>query len=156
MPALFGNLMSKAGSASKPSGWANPVTMHLQHVRAMFQLAIADRLITDSPADEVKQVKRDKPIRQTPTPQQFQSILDDITQQKFSRHAEETADFVEFLGLAGVDNGEAASLKCVDVDFAANRFSSMGTNGYRLRDSDFSASSTAPCAAPCGVRPCAG
>ena len=94
---------------------------YVQHIRTMFRLAVADRLIVDSPAADVKQVKRDKPIRQTPTLQEFQSILDDIRQQKFNRHAEDTADFVEFLGLAGVGNGEAASLKWSDVDFDAGR-----------------------------------
>jgi integrase len=47
----------------------------------------------------------------------------DIRSQKYSRHAAATADFVEFLGLAGLGQAEARSLTWGDVDFAHGRMS---------------------------------
>ena len=45
----------------------------------------------------------------------------DIRSQKFNRGAEQSGDFVEFLGLAGLGQAEAASIKRSDVDLDAGR-----------------------------------
>jgi integrase len=90
--------------------------LHLQEVRALFRLAVDDRLIPSNPAEGIKQKKREKPIRQTPTLEQFQAIVDSIRTQKFSDTAKESADYVEFLGLIGLGQAEAASLTWGDVN----------------------------------------
>src|SRR4029077_11300262 len=61
------------------------------------------------------------PIRLTPTFEQFQAIVADIHAQRFNREAELSGDFVEFLGLAGLGQAEAAAIKRSDVDLDAGR-----------------------------------
>ena len=90
---------------------------HVQFVRRMFALAEADRVVIRSPATEVKGVRRDIPIRNTPTWEQFKAIVHDIRTQRFNADADASADFVEFLGLSGLGNSEAANLKWQHVDF---------------------------------------
>ena len=66
----------------------------------------------------MKYLKRETPIRKTPTFVQFQTILESIRSQQFNGHdADESADFVEFIGLAGLGQAEASSLTWDDVDF---------------------------------------
>jgi len=90
---------------------------HVLFVRRMFQLAVSDRLIANSPAADVKTLKRDTPIRTTPTWEQFKAIVADIRSQRFNADANDSADFVEFLGLSGLGNSEAANLCWEHVDF---------------------------------------
>ena len=45
----------------------------------------------------------------------------DIRAQPFNRDSEDSGDFVEFLGLAGLGQAEAASIKRSDVDLGAGR-----------------------------------
>lgn len=94
---------------------------YVQTIRAVFELAREDKLIIDSPAAGIKQLKRDKPIRETPTWEQFKAILEDIRSQKYMADSEDSANFIEFLGLSGLGNGEAASLTRADVDWNAGR-----------------------------------
>ena len=90
---------------------------YVEQIRAVFRLAVVDRIIADSPAAEIKQLKRDKPIRDTPTWEQFQKIVESIRNQRLHAECEDSADFVEFLGLAGLGNAEAASMTWGDIDF---------------------------------------
>ncbi len=90
---------------------------HLLCLKSIFQMAIADGVITQSPAAAVAPVKLSKPIRETPTWEQFQEILGDIRSQHFSSDATESGDFLEFLGLAGLGQAEAAALRWSDIDF---------------------------------------
>jgi integrase len=85
----------------------------------VFALALRDRIISDSPAAHLKYIKREKPIRLTPTWEQFQAIIADVRAQVFNADARDSADFLEFLGLAGLGQAEAASLTRADVDFEA-------------------------------------
>ena len=94
---------------------------YLRFVRQMFALALADRMVVENPAASIKQRRLDKPIRQTPTWEQFQAVVQDIRQQKHNADAEASADFVEFLGLAGQGNSEAANLKVSDLNFATGK-----------------------------------
>ena len=81
-------------------------------------MAVGDKVIAHSPAANVKSVKLDKPIRKTPTWEQFQQIVESIRSQEFNGHdADESADFVEFLGLAGLGQAEASALTWDDIDW---------------------------------------
>jgi integrase len=81
-------------------------------------MAVGDGIIASSPATNLKKVKTDKPIRKTPTFEQFQAIVESIRSQQFNGHdADESADFVEFLGLAGLGQGEASALRWDDIDW---------------------------------------
>jgi integrase len=66
-------------------------------------------------------MKVEKPIRLTPTFEQFKAIIADVRAQRFSADAQDSADFLEFLGLCGLGQAEAAALTRADVDFEAGR-----------------------------------
>jgi integrase len=93
----------------------------LNVIRDVLDMAVADRIIIESPAKGLKYKKRKQPIRQTPTFEQFQAIVADIRAQVFNRDAEDSGDFVEFLGLAGLGQAEAAAIKRSDVDLESGR-----------------------------------
>jgi integrase len=91
-------------------------------IRDALNMAVADKIIAESPAAGLKYRKPAKPIRTTPTFEQFKAIVDDIRNQRFSADAGESGDFVKFLGLAGLGQAEASSLTRADVDLDAGRF----------------------------------
>jgi integrase len=101
------------GSASR--------NLHISCVKELFNLAVRDRVITASPATHLRSAKREKPIRLTPTYEQFNAIIADVRSQIFNADAQDSADFLEFLGLAGVGQAEAGSLTRADIDFDAGR-----------------------------------
>jgi integrase len=86
-------------------------------IRDALQLAQEDRVIADSPAANIKYHKPGAPLRSTPGVEEFQAIVADIRSQKFNGHGARTsADFIEFMGLSGLGQAEARSLKRNDVD----------------------------------------
>lgn len=94
-------------------------------VKQIYELAVKDRMIAESPFKHVSTAwkKPQTPVRLIPTVAQFDAIVNSIRTQKCSRFKEETADFVEFLGLAGLGQAEASSLTWGDVDFVRGRMS---------------------------------
>jgi integrase len=91
--------------------------LHRACVNEIFDMAIRDNVIARSPAAHLKRLKPDKPIRKTPTFEEFKAIVADIRAQQFNADAEGSADFVEFLGLAGLGQAEASALKKSDIDW---------------------------------------
>jgi integrase len=79
-------------------------------------MAVADRLLSDSPVDRLKSRRRNKPIRLTPSYEQFEQIVADIRAQVYNADSEDSADFIELLGRAGLGQAEAAALKRSDID----------------------------------------
>jgi len=90
---------------------------YVQLLRALFEFALRDRLISENPAAHIKYFKRPKPIHLTPTWEEFQAIVKDIRAQQFNAVAEESGNFVEFIGLAGLGQAEASALTWDDIDF---------------------------------------
>jgi len=90
-------------------------------IRDALDMAVADRIILESPAKGLAYRKRKQPIRLAPTFEEFQAIVADIRAQRFNREAEQSGDFVEFLGLAGLGQAEAAAIKRSDVDLESGR-----------------------------------
>ena len=90
---------------------------YIQFLRSLFDFAFRDRIIAENPAAHLKYLKREKPIRLTPSWQEFQAIVHDIRDQPFNADAEDSGDFVEFIGLAGLGQAEASALTWRDVDF---------------------------------------
>jgi integrase len=91
-------------------------------LRELFDFAVRDNCIAKSPCGHLKFRKREKPIRPTPTYEQFKAIIADVRAQTFNADAQDSADFLEFLGLAGLGQAEASSLTVADIDFDAGRF----------------------------------
>jgi integrase len=105
----------KSWLASFPFGPPS-YNLYLQGVRELFRQAVDDRLLACSPVDGIKQRKLSRPIRQTPSLTEFKAIVDSIRNQKYSDTAQESADFVECLGLAGLGLAEASALTWGHVD----------------------------------------
>ena len=96
------------------TSWQN---QHLRVIRAALRLAVDDGIIYRSPLEGVREKKVSRPIRATPTFEEFQAIVDSIRSQRLSDTAHESADYVEFMGLAGLGQAEASSLAWGDVNF---------------------------------------
>src|SRR5437764_9919002 len=94
-------------------------------LKQLFDIALADKAIAkdENPYNGVKtKWKRpQKPERNIPTSAQFEAIVASIRSQQFSHSAKETADFVEFLGRAGLGQAEARSLTWGDLEWAEQR-----------------------------------
>lgn len=94
----------------------------LSLIRDALDVALSDHVIMENPAAGLTYRKRKQPIRLTPTFEQFNQIVADIRAQKFNGHdAEQSGDFIEFLGLAGLGQAEAAAIKRSDVDLKSGR-----------------------------------
>jgi integrase len=86
--------------------------------RAVFQYAIDDKVIAISPMEGIK----DKELQTTkkrlmPSPEQFAAIVESIRAQKYADTAGESGDLIEFMGLAGLGQGECGGLSWGDINF---------------------------------------
>lgn len=107
---------------SKSAEWKNTTyNKYCTFLRALFQIAVGDKMIVESPMDNVKVSwkKPQKPKRRVPTLEQFAAIVADIRAQKFNAESDHSADFIEFMGNAGLGQAEIKpdALKWDDVDF---------------------------------------
>lgn len=89
---------------------------YIRFLRQLFSIAVDHKLIADSPAAEFKQLKIEKPIRPTPSWEDFLAMVRDIRAQRFNADAEDSADLVEFMGRAGVGTAECAGLRGEHID----------------------------------------
>lgn len=107
-------------------GWASQ-HLYLECLRAIFDLAVADKVIIENPAraDTIKRKKKERPIRLTPTFEEFERIVVDIRNQQFNAEAKKSADFVQYLGLAGQGQAEAGALLWRDIDWKGERVASF-------------------------------
>jgi integrase len=113
----------------------NSRNKYLRTLRAIFKLAVDDRLLAASPVMGIKEEKLPKPIRETPSFEEFAAIVDSIRKQPLSDTREESADYVEFLGLAGLGLAEASSLSWGDVNLDRNEiitFRHKTLSGFRV------------------------
>jgi integrase len=120
-------LHSRVGSllASYDFGAAS-YNLYLEFVRAVLALAVEDKVMASSPVETLKGKRRSRPTRQTPTPEEFRAIAADIrAQQVFNPLVKDTADFVEFIGLAGLGQAEAGSLTWADIDWQKERITTF-------------------------------
>lgn len=92
--------------------------LHLACIKEILAMAVGDGMIAYSPALGLKEAKRDTPIRRTPSFDQFKAIVESIRSQEYNGHdADESGDFVEFVGLAGLGQAEASALTWLDIDW---------------------------------------
>jgi integrase len=94
----------------------------LMVIRAALAMAVHDRVIMENPAASIKARKRERPIRLTPTFEQFKAIVAHVRSQKQSGHdADESADFLEACGLLGLGQAEVSGIQRAHVDLEAEQ-----------------------------------
>jgi integrase len=93
----------------------------LSLVKSALDLAVRDRMIIENPVRHLKYRRRETPVRLTPTFQQFEAIVADVRAQPFNADAQDSADFLEAMGLLGLGQAELAALVRSDVDLDASR-----------------------------------
>ena len=91
--------------------------LHMACIKEILEMAVGDGIIPYSPAANLRATRLDKPIRKTPTFNEFKAIVGDIRSQRFSADSENSADFVEFIGLAGLGQAETSALRVDDIDW---------------------------------------
>jgi len=92
--------LARCAQKSRNGFSASSRNAHVQILKEVFALALRDKIISDSPAAMYS--KRQKPIRLTPTWEHFKAIISDVRAQVFNTDAQDSADSLEFLGLAGL------------------------------------------------------
>ena len=92
-------------------------------LKQLFSIAVKHRIIAESPAASLRVPwkKPQTPKRLVPTVEQFEAIVESVRSQQYADTAQESGDFIEFLGLAGVGQAEASSLTWGDIDWIRNR-----------------------------------
>jgi integrase len=93
-------------------------TLYVLLLKALFDLAVNDKMLLESPAAKLECKKVVKPIRVTPTFEEFSAIVADVRQQKWNSEAQASADFLEFMGLVGVGQAEITGLQRQHVNLA--------------------------------------
>ena len=90
-----------------------------QWLLSFFDFAVANRKIQRSPFDKllVKAMRRPKVIRNAPTPEEFEAIIEEVRAQQFTDHADDSGDVLEFMARAGVGQAETNGLKWEHIDF---------------------------------------
>jgi integrase len=83
----------------------------LSLIRDALDMALNDHVIVENAGAGLKYRKRKKPIRLTPSFDEFKAIVADIRNQRYNRDAEDSGGFVEALGLLGLGQAELASMK---------------------------------------------
>lgn len=84
--------------------------LYVECIQAIFRLAVADKMIINSPANDVQRKKFVKPVRITPTFEEFNAIVADVRGQRFNADAQVSGDFLEFMGSVGVGQAEITGL----------------------------------------------
>jgi len=127
----------EAWIASYKDKAAATVNDYIATARALFEQAVNDGELAGSPVLGVKYWKRGKPIRLTPTYEQFLAIIEDLRDpERHNTHGqEETADYIELAGEAGLGQAEIAGLRRCDIDLAGGNmtcFRLKTTTGFSV------------------------
>ena len=103
-----------AAIASRPDLTGKTVNNYLDILRAAFQLAVDDKVLTENPAADIKRLKHQKEPPDPFEPADRDRIIDCTR----SRHPEQVWNFVEFWFWAGLRTSELFGLTWQQVDFS--------------------------------------
>jgi site-specific recombinase XerD len=93
-------------------------------LKSLFDIAINDKMIidTESPYAKVKvrwkSPRKDRARRVVPTQEQLTAIVNDVRNQKMNADAKDSADFLEFMGSAGMGQAETSSLTFNHIEWS--------------------------------------
>ena len=93
--------MSKHYGCKSASYYNSALTV----IRTALDKAVQDKIITENPASGLTYRKRNKPIRLTPTYEQFNQIVTDIRSQKFNHEAEQSGGLYRVHGIGRTRTG---------------------------------------------------
>jgi len=93
----------------------------LRELKELLESAVKDKYLLENPLKEEKGLKRDKPLRDTPSKEEFEVILESVAGKAENRDAVDSYNFLKFMARAGVGNSEAANLKWKHIDFEKNQ-----------------------------------
>jgi len=98
-----------------------------QFIKQLFDMAVRDRIIVESPHASLRNTwkKPQKPIRLVPTDEQFNAIVADVRSQHLNAKVRDSADFIEFLGLAGLGQAEASWMRWKHIDLNKGQYGEM-------------------------------
>lgn len=115
---------------------------YIRVVKHLFDLAIKSKVIANSPAESFAFLKKEDPDRATPTWEQFHALIADIRSRSVKIRGRsvtigdpDSADLVEFMGLAGVGTAECGKILGQHVDFQKGTitlYRSKTDTGYRI------------------------
>jgi integrase len=92
--------------------------------RDVFNHAVEDGVIAHSPAASITyRARKDQNKRLIPSFAEFESIVAHVRSQKYADTAKESADLIEFMGLAGLGQAECADLTWGDINFKTGKIS---------------------------------
>jgi len=90
--------------------------------RDVFDHAVEDGVIAHSPAASiVYRPRKDKNKRLIPSWSEFDAIVANVRSQRYADTAKQSADLIEFMGLAGLGQAECADLTWGDVNFGSGK-----------------------------------
>jgi len=90
-------------------------------IRDALERAVQDRALLQNPAAQLKYAKRARPVRLTPSWEEFCCIVRDVRSQRFNATSQESADFIEACRMLGLGQAELAGMKREHVDLEAGR-----------------------------------
>jgi integrase len=102
-----------------PASWNAILTV----ARDVFAYAVDDEVIFRSPVigKDLTYRKRPDCKKLTPSYAEYEAIVANVRSQKLADTAKESADLLEFMGLAGLGQAECADLTWADINFSAGK-----------------------------------
>lgn len=112
-----GDVLAWLNETAKAKSWKARTLNHFRlFLLQAFTLGVADRLLTrdENPfaSKLIKRKRHDHVKRFIPTPEQFKALIDNVRE----HNGEEYADYLEFLGLAGLGEAEVLPMLARDVE----------------------------------------
>lgn len=90
-------------------------------IKTLIEIAIRREIISRNPFSTIPRNKKRKKVKDSPTKtpsfEQFWLIVEEIRNNRFTDHSEESANFVEFMGCAGLGAAEVRNIKRSDIDY---------------------------------------
>jgi integrase len=118
-PALIGDVLSEIkqrnGKSYKPRSF-NEIAGQM---KALMEIGIRNGIIVQNPFTLIPRNQKRKPVKDKPTVtpsfEQFWRIVEQIRKNRLTDHSEESADFVEFMGCAGLGAAEVRNIRWADI-----------------------------------------
>jgi integrase len=94
-------------------------------IKSLIEIAIRRGIIPQNPFVVIPRNKKRRTVKDSPTEtpsfEQFWLIVEQIRNNRFTDHSEESANFVAFMGCAGLGAAEVRNIKWSDIKRESNR-----------------------------------